>query len=114
MAPWLIGRAVTAPATVRALAATAPARHLEAARLLGGDVGDVGLAEAGAALATTVATLMRAIAAPADLRAVGYAAADVPALVAATLPQRRLLDNAPTPVTAPLLAELFHAALGAA
>ena len=106
--------AVTAPATVRALAATAPARHLEAARLLGGDVGDVGLAEAGAALAATVATLMRAIAAPADLRAVGYAAADVPALVAATLPQRRLLDNAPTTVTAPLLTELFQAALGAA
>ncbi|MBK9031827.1 MAG: iron-containing alcohol dehydrogenase [Myxococcales bacterium] len=105
--------AVNAPAVVTALAATAPARHLEAAALLGGDVGGAAPTDAGAVLAATVAALMRAIAAPADLRAVGYGVDDVPALVAATVPQRRLLDNAPLAVTAPLLTELFAAALGA-
>ncbi len=103
--------ALGAAPTVRALAATSPARHLEAAALLGAEVRGAGPDDAGAVLASAIGDLVRAIAAPADLAAVGYRADDVPGLVAATLPQRRLLDNAPRAIDAALLGALFTDAL---
>jgi hydroxyacid-oxoacid transhydrogenase len=102
--------ALGAPAVVAAFGATAPARHREAAVLLGGSA-DVDDGQAGAALAAAVRDLATRVAAPRDLAAVGYVAADVPALVAATLPQRRLLDNAPRSVDGAVLGALFAAAL---
>ena len=44
---------------------------------------------------------------PDGLAAVGFSTADVPALVAATLPQRRVLDIAPASTHADDLAALF-------
>ena len=99
--------AVNAPAVFRRFAATAPDRHLEAARLLGGDAHD----EAGDALADAIAAIMRDVGTPNGLTGVGYGARDIPALVAGAAPQRRLLDNAPLDVTPALLDELFHDAL---
>jgi hydroxyacid-oxoacid transhydrogenase len=90
--------AVGAPAAFRALAPTAPFRHLEAARLLGGDTAGAGPLEAGDVLAETMAGLMRDVGAPNGLGGVGYALDDVPDLVAGAAPQRRLLDNAPRAV----------------
>jgi hypothetical protein len=42
---------------------------------------------------------------------VGYGEADLPALVAGTIVQTRLLDNAPRPITAEDLGALFQSAL---
>ena len=78
----------------------APDRHREAAALLGGDE-----------LAPAVHALSRRIGIPAGLTGVGYTAADIPDLVAGTLPQQRLLANCPCDVDAACLTELFHAAL---
>ncbi len=103
--------AVNAPAVFRRFAATSPARHLEAAALLGADVAGAGAADAGERIAAAVAGLMRAVATPNGLVGVGYTAADIPALVAGAAPQRRLLDNAPLAVTPPVLDALFHDAL---
>ncbi len=103
--------ALGAPACFRAFAATAPARHLEAAALLGADVSGATDADAGERLAAAVAALMRAVDTPNGLTGVGYVAGDIPALVAGAAPQRRLLDNAPLAVTPPLLDALFHDAL---
>jgi alcohol dehydrogenase class IV len=103
--------AVNAPAVFRRLGATDPARHLEAAGLLGADVAGATDADAGERLAAAVAAMMRAVAAPNGLTGVGYTAADVPALVDGAAPQRRLLDNAPLAITPPLLDALFHDAL---
>ncbi|GAB7002601.1 hydroxyacid-oxoacid transhydrogenase [Nocardioides sp. AN3] len=103
--------AVSAPAAFRALAPTAPFRHLEAARLLGGEVAGVRPAEAGDVLAETMADLMRDIGAPNGLRGVGYTLEDVPDLVKGAAPQRRLLDNAPSPVQEAELDTIFRAAL---
>ena len=75
-------------------------RYIEDAQLLGG----VDLAE-------RVVELMRAIGIPNGIGGVGYTRADIPALVAGTLPQQRLLKNAPCDVTEPLLAHLFEHAL---
>lgn len=103
--------ALGAPAVFRSFAATAPARHLEAAALLGADVLGATDADAGERLATAVAGIMRAVETPNGLTGVGYVADDIPALVAGAAPQRRLLDNAPLAVTPPLLDALFHDAL---
>jgi hydroxyacid-oxoacid transhydrogenase len=103
--------AVNAPAAFRALAPTAPFRHLEAARLLGGDTAGVSPGEAGAVLAETMASLMHDIGAPNGIGGVGYTLADVPDLVKGAAPQRRLLDNAPSPVHEAELDAIFRDAL---
>lgn len=105
--------AVTAPAAFRALAPTAPFRHLEAARLLGGDTAGAGPLEAGEVLAETVAALMHDVGAPNGIGGVGYTLDDVPALVAGAAPQRRLLDNAPSAVHEEELDTIFRDSLRA-
>ncbi len=102
--------AVGAPAVFRHTGATSPARHREAAALLGAR-GAIADADGGAALADALIALMRAIGLPNGLGGVGYGAADIDALVAGTLPQQRLLTNAPCPLPAPTLAALFTGAL---
>lgn len=111
MVPHGFAVAVNAPAVFRATAHTDPARHIAAAVALGGDVADAGSVEAGDALATTVAHLMRDIGAPNGIGGVGYTEADIPALVEGSAPQRRLLDNAPLAVNEPELADYFRSAL---
>jgi alcohol dehydrogenase class IV len=107
------GMAVTAgaPAAFAALGAHAPARHLEAAALLGADTRGAAPDDAGALLAGAVRELARAIDVPASIADVGYTAADVADLVAGTLPQRRLLANAPADIDADCLHALFTASL---
>jgi len=92
--------ALGAPAVFARFAEHAPDRHREAAALLGGED-----------LAHQVRTLSRAIGVPAGLTGVGYTAADIPDLVAGTLPQQRLLANSPCDVDADCLRELFHDSL---
>ncbi len=103
--------AVNAPAVLRRLAETSPARHLEAAALLGADVHGATERDAGERIAAAVAGLMCAVGAPNGLAGVGYIAADVPALVGGAAPQRRLLDNAPMAITPDVLHALFHDAM---
>jgi alcohol dehydrogenase class IV len=92
--------AVGAPAVFAKFLPFAPERHREAAALLGGDD-----------LAARIRTLAKTIGAPLGLAGVGYTAADIPDLVAGTLPQQRLLANCPCDVDADCLTELFHDAL---
>ena len=54
---------------------------------------------------------MRATGMPNGLIGVGYEAADVPALVEGSLPQRRLLDNAPVDIDREILTTLCEGAL---
>jgi hydroxyacid-oxoacid transhydrogenase len=103
--------AVNAPAVFRATGRTSPERHLEAARLLGGEWRNAGPDDAGDALASAVITLMRTLAIPNGIAGVGYAKADVAELVAGAAPQQRLLANAPMHVGTTELAALFTGAL---
>jgi len=109
LVPHGMAVAVSAPSVFRATGASSPERHLEAAALLGGPAADP--RDAGAALATTVIDLMRALAIPNGIAGVGYAMSDVPALVDGAAPQQRLLANAPIAVGKPELAALFAGAL---
>ena len=102
---------VGAPAVVRAFAAFAPERHLEVATLLGAETRGAAPTDAGELLARAVIRISRAIGLPDGTGGVGYVAADTPALVAGTLPQQRLLANAPCEVDRECLEQLFTAAL---
>jgi len=113
MVPHGMAVVVNAPAVFRTTAASAPQRHREVAAALG--IAAHGLSEddIGAALAGRIAELMAACGMPPNLAALGYGIADVPDLVAGTLPQQRLLMNAPIATDEAVLGRLFAAALAA-
>jgi alcohol dehydrogenase class IV len=111
MVPHGMSVILNAPSVFRATAPTAPARHLEGARLLGADVRGASEADAGEALAGCLVSLMRRIGMPNGLAGVGYGEADLGALTRGALPQQRLLMNAPIPLPAEALEQLFRGAL---
>jgi alcohol dehydrogenase class IV len=91
---------VSAPAAFRFTEPSAPERHREAARLLGGED-----------LAATLADLMREVGAPATLRELGYDETDLPALAAGAYKQQRLLAVAPVEVREGDLEQILRASL---
>ena len=99
---------VNAPAVFRFTAEVSPARHTEAARLLGADTRDAGPDDAGEVLATEIVRIMRAVGMPNGLSGVGYTEEDVAALTEGAYPQQRLLQNAPREMDKPILADLFR------
>jgi len=102
---------LNAPAVFRFTGPACPERHLEAAGLMGADVSGASLADAGKILADQIILLMRRLNMPNGLSAVGYTSDDIPAMVEATLPQRRVLDVSPRPVGPEELARLFEESL---
>jgi alcohol dehydrogenase class IV len=111
LVPHGVSVIVNAPAVFRALAATSPARHLDAAARLGADVRGAADADAGEVLAAQLARMMAATGIPNGLSGLGYREEDVPALTAGAIVQTRLVDNAPRPIDAADLGALFHSAL---
>ncbi|MGH2391843.1 MAG: hydroxyacid-oxoacid transhydrogenase, partial [Chloroflexota bacterium] len=98
---------LNAPAVFRFTARANPARHLQAAALIGADVADADPEAAGEVLAGAIIDLMRRIGIPNGLRAVGFTEEDVDDLVAGTLPQHRVTKLAPRPADAADLRLLF-------
>ena len=98
---------LNAPAVFRFTAQADPERHLEAARLMGMDVSKAKKKDAGEILASAFINLMKKTGMPNGLSAVGYTSKDVDKMVEGTLPQRRVLNIAPRPVTADDLKALF-------
>jgi alcohol dehydrogenase class IV len=109
MVPHGMSVIVSAPAVARFTASASPAKHGRIAGLLG--AGIVGDDEAGDALATALARLMRATAMPNGLQVLGYRDADVPALAFGAFAQQRLLANAPRPTGEEELTALFNEAM---
>lgn len=105
--PHGISVVVGAPAVFRATAASAPARHLEAARALAADVRSASPNDAGEILARRLVALMAATEVPLGLSALGFTPKDRDALVRGALLQKRLVDNAPIAVDAVTMGELF-------
>ncbi|MCJ1336373.1 hypothetical protein MMC09_001649 [Bachmanniomyces sp. S44760] len=94
--PHGVSVAVTAPAVFKFTAASNPDRHLAAAEIFGVDVANVKRESAGEVLGEALAEfLVRLGDQPRGLRALGFEAGDVEALVEGTLPQRRVLMLAP-------------------
>jgi alcohol dehydrogenase class IV len=102
---------LNAPASARFLAHANPARHLEAARLLGADTVGVEASDGGELLARRIEELMRATGMPNGIGGVGFRSDDIPALRDGAVPQKRLLANAPSAIDAVELEMLFAGAL---
>ncbi len=102
---------LNAPAVFRFTASACPERHLRAAEILGAGVSRAQPADAGRILADRIIALMRRLKIPNGLRAVGYTAADIPALVHGTLPQHRVTKLSPRPATEEDLARMFEEAM---
>ena len=102
---------VNSPSVFRKTSSLDPQRHREAADWLGADIGDVPDQETGDVLADQIIKLMRATNMPNGLLGVGYEASDIEELVAGSLPQRRLLDNAPIEIDKVVLTQLYEGAL---
>ena len=100
---------VNAPSVFRATAHTDPARHGEAATLLGASEPDDDAA--GEALASELIRIMRAVGMPNGLTGAGYRESDCAALADGAWPQQRLLQNAPIETSPGALAELYRTAL---
>jgi hydroxyacid-oxoacid transhydrogenase len=123
LVPHGISVVMGAPAIFRRTAHVCPDRHLEAARILGGEnpPAVVSLAasggsasgaspeDAGKRLAEQVTRYMHTLKVPNGLGAMGFTRQDIPALVQATLPQRRVLSLAPSAACASsdALSEIF-------
>ena len=102
---------VNAPALFRFTAAAAPARHLEGAELLGGDVRGAVSGDAGEVIAARLVELMKLTDMPNGLSGLGYTDDDVDALTAGAYPQRRLMDNSPLELDKSELATIYRNAM---
>jgi hydroxyacid-oxoacid transhydrogenase len=108
LAPHGISVILNAPAVFRFTAQACPARHLDAAHILGADVSRAKESDAGDILADELRRLMRDLNVPNGLRDLGYSSSDIPALVEGTLPQHRVTKLSPRPASAEDLAKLFE------
>jgi hydroxyacid-oxoacid transhydrogenase len=102
---------LNAPAVFRYTAAASPDRHLQAAEALGADVSRARPDDAGKILADRITWFMRRLNTPNGLRDIGYASADIPALVEGTLPQHRVTKLSPRPAGPEEFARLFEDAM---
>lgn len=98
---------LNAPAVFRYTASANPARHLEAARLMGADVDGIDEQDAGEVLAEQIIQLLKDLGMPNGLAGVGYDDSDIDDFVAGTLPQHRVTKLAPKPTGAEELRSLF-------
>ena len=106
LVPHGMAVSLTAPEAFRFTFEAAPDRHLRAAQLLDPD-GSVS-SQGPDRLADVLAALMRDIAIPAGIGAVGFGEDDVDDLVEGSLKQQRLLTTAPRDVDADDLAGIFR------
>lgn len=102
---------VGSPAAARFTAPADPARHLEAARLMGAATDRVDPDEAGNVLAEAIVRFMRQIDAPNGIGQLGFGPQDIDSLAAGAWKQQRLLAVSPRPISQRQLAEIFRQAL---
>ncbi len=108
MVPHGLSVILNSPAVFRFTASACPDRHMTAAQAMGANTAGKPLAEAGNLLADRVIAMMRQTGLPNGLSGVGYSADDLEALTDKAFPQKRLLDNAPLPISRDQLKTLFQ------
>jgi alcohol dehydrogenase class IV len=108
--PHGISVIVDAPSVFRFTAPTSPARHLDAAGMLGGDVTGAGEEDAGEVLAKSIIAMMRDTHMPNGISDLGYGDTDIAALAEGAYAQQRILANSPVPVNEQDLQTLYRSA----
>lgn len=109
--PHGISVIVNAPAVFRFTANACPERHLEAAYLLGAEVADQDIGDAGEALAQHIVKMMQQTKMPNGISGVGYGQADLADLSKGAFAQQRLLKNAPLEISEQDLVDLYAGAM---
>ncbi|XP_064633074.1 hydroxyacid-oxoacid transhydrogenase, mitochondrial-like isoform X1 [Lineus longissimus] len=102
---------LTAPSVFKFTGSSCPERHLEGAKILGVDVTNVKLADAGLVLSERMREIMQDMKIEDGLNAVGFTSADIPQLVKGTLPQTRLTALSPRPQLEEDLAMLYETSM---
>ncbi len=112
LVPHGVSVILNAPAVFRFTARANPERHLQAAEALGADVSGRA-ARRMQARSSPIGSRgsWTACSIPNGLRALGYSASDIPALVEGTLPQHRVTKLSPRPAGPEELGRLFEEAL---
>jgi hydroxyacid-oxoacid transhydrogenase len=98
---------LTSPAVYRFTAPVDPERHLLIAQLMAADISAARPEDAGTILAAAMIDLMQRTGMPNGLQAIGYCPADIPQMVAGTLPQQRLTKLSPRSFDESELSSLF-------
>jgi hydroxyacid-oxoacid transhydrogenase len=111
MVPHGVSVILNAPAVFRFTACASAGRHLQAAEALGADIRRAKAADAGSILAEQIIRIIQDLGMPNGLSALGYTAADIPALVEGTLPQHRVTKLSPRAAGLEELAGIFEDAL---
>lgn len=111
MVPHGVSVILSAPAVFRFTASACPDRHLRAASLLGADITDAKDEQAGELLAQQLIDYMRQLAVPNGISAVGFSAADCPALAKGASLQQRVTKLSPRVADEQDLARLFEQSL---
>ena len=111
MVPHGMSVVLNAPSVYRFTACACPERHLHGAQCLGADVRGATPDDAGEIVAKRLIELMQQANVPNGLSAIGFGERDIGALTEGAFPQKRVIGNAPRPVTKEDLAALFGGAM---
>lgn len=111
MAPHGIAVIVNAPAVLRLLSSVQPDLMAKTAKVMSVDLEDIEPEFAGDLVADRLVEMMRDCEIPNGLMGLGFTEADIDALTAKTMPQRRLLDNAPMILEEEHIRGLFEGAM---
>lgn len=111
MVPHGIAVIVNAPAVFRWTAQSDPTRHLNAAHLLGADISDANIDNAGDILAEALIQIMKDTGSPNGLQELGFTVDDIDALAEGAYAQQRLTKLSPRPASMDDLKHLFRDAM---
>ncbi|KAJ1965440.1 hypothetical protein GGI12_000777 [Dipsacomyces acuminosporus] len=111
LCPHGISVAITSPAVAEFTASMCPERHLEVAQILGADITNARLEDAGSILADTLRRFLESLGVPDGISAFGYTSSDIPALVDSILPQQRVLKLSPRQTGAEQIASILERSL---
>jgi len=111
MVPHGISVIVNSPAVFRKTGPACAERHWKAAAAMGADLRDKKIENSGDILADQIVSMMRNTGIPNGLSGVGYSNEDLDALTEKSYPQKRLIDNAPKPISREELKDIFRDAM---
>ena len=111
LVPHGISVIVNSPAVFRFTADACQERHLQAAWAMGAETRGAGIQDGGHLLADRLIYLMKETGIPNGLEGVGYGSEHLEDLTERAYAQKRLIDNAPCPVSRDQMKDLFESSL---